>query len=470
MVMIAPTSRNVTLTRASQDETQHGAAVRDCKQLLREWNTECQPPWSEKELEHKIDDALKQPDGGDLSATNRSQKATLNKVRTIRGITIRIIRSPRTETCYRWNCGLCGWCGTFCRASSNGPIIDARRGILRAKGFTKWLSANQKLARDPLVSVQKPNPKTDRRRERRMLLPDEWQWLQATAPHNQYRYGMPAAERVLLYAVAIQTGLRSSELRSLTRGRLFLDVDKPFITCKAGSTKNGMDARQYITTDLASELRGHVARKAPRAPVFAMPADYDVAEMLRADLADARREWMKSVRYDPVEYARREQSDFLVEVNHDGERLDFHSLRHTCGAWLAKSGAHAKTVQAVMRHSSITLTMDTYGHLFPGQEAEAVAQFSKMMAGDCGALMATGTVDSAAKPTAQRHAQQLGRDSLPSNATSNESLRNESHRSNCPNPLHVAAFGDAMRDNAKQNESSGGWIRTNDPRLMNPLL
>jgi hypothetical protein len=30
-------------------------------QLLREWNARCQPPWSEKELEHKVDDAMKQP-------------------------------------------------------------------------------------------------------------------------------------------------------------------------------------------------------------------------------------------------------------------------------------------------------------------------------------------------------------------------------------------------------------------------
>ena len=29
--------------------------------LLREWNATCQPPWSEKELVHKVDDALKQP-------------------------------------------------------------------------------------------------------------------------------------------------------------------------------------------------------------------------------------------------------------------------------------------------------------------------------------------------------------------------------------------------------------------------
>jgi hypothetical protein len=29
--------------------------------VLGEWNSDCQPPWTEKELEHKVDDALKQP-------------------------------------------------------------------------------------------------------------------------------------------------------------------------------------------------------------------------------------------------------------------------------------------------------------------------------------------------------------------------------------------------------------------------
>ena len=41
------------------------------------------------------------------------------------------------------------------------------------------------------------------------------------------------------------------------------------------------------------------------------------------------------------------------------------ALRHTCGAWAALGGAHPKAVQTLMRHSAITLTMDTYGHLFP---------------------------------------------------------------------------------------------------------
>jgi len=273
------------------------------------------------------------------------------------------------------------------------------------KGFTRWLAQEGKLPADPLASVKRPNPKADRRRERRMLLPEEWKWLRSvTLAEGVERFGMAPGERVLLYATAIQTGLRSSELRSLTRRRLFLEGDRPYITCAAGSTKNKRDARQYIQPELAVELRAHVATKAPATPVFAMPPKDDVATMLRTDLADARRKWLRAAETDPEDYQRREQSDFLTAVNQEGELFDFHALRHTCGAWLAMSGAHPKAVQAVMRHSTITLTMDCYGHLFPGQEAETVARLPAMLTDAPGVLAATGTDDSHAHPPDERGA------------------------------------------------------------------
>ncbi|MGE4001760.1 MAG: hypothetical protein AB7I48_16230 [Planctomycetaceae bacterium] len=100
--------------------------------------------------------------------------------------------------------------------------------------------------------VNKPNPEDDRRLKRRMPLHDEWEWLRLiTSSEDAQRYGVDAGERVLLYATTIQTGLRSNELRSLTRGRLFLDREQPFITCSAGNTENC----QYIKSDLASDLQ-----------------------------------------------------------------------------------------------------------------------------------------------------------------------------------------------------------------------
>ena len=161
------------------------------------------------------------------------------------------------------------------------------------------------------------------------------------------------------------------------------DLQGPF-------NKEQKDARQYIQPGLAAELKAHIATKAPKAPVFSLPDETNVARMTRKDLADARRAWLQATK-NPTERLRREQSDFLAAENHEGEQTDFHCLRHTCGAWLAMNGEHPNTV---MRHSSITLTMDTYGHLFPGQDAEAVAKMPNILgnASDTPeALAATGT-------------------------------------------------------------------------------
>jgi hypothetical protein len=43
----------------------------------------------------------------------------------------------------------------------------------------------------------------------------------------------------------------------------------------------------------------------------------------------------------------------------------FRDLRHTCAALCIALGAHPKAIQERLGHSSITVTLDRYGHLFP---------------------------------------------------------------------------------------------------------
>ncbi|NIA26266.1 MAG: tyrosine-type recombinase/integrase [Gammaproteobacteria bacterium] len=54
----------------------------------------------------------------------------------------------------------------------------------------------------------------------------------------------------------------------------------------------------------------------------------------------------------------------------DGLRI--HDLRHTCASLLIAQGAHPKAIQVHLGHSSISVTMDRYGHLFPS-DSEALA-------------------------------------------------------------------------------------------------
>ena len=127
----------------------------------------------------------------------------------------------------------------------------------------------------------------------------------------------------------------------MTRGGLYYDANPPYITCKAGSTKNQRDARQYIQPELAVDLRLHITTKVPGSPVFNLPHETNLARMLRADLAEARILWLAEAHCDPDEYARREQSDFLCGTNDDGQILDFHCLKHTCGRRRDSNPRHA---------------------------------------------------------------------------------------------------------------------------------
>ena len=57
----------------------------------------------------------------------------------------------------------------------------------------------------------------------------------------------------------------------------------------------------------------------------------------------------------------------------DLEGLVFHELRHTAASLAIASSAHPLVVRDRLGHSSITVTYDTYGHLFPSQDV-AVAE------------------------------------------------------------------------------------------------
>jgi integrase len=46
--------------------------------------------------------------------------------------------------------------------------------------------------------------------------------------------------------------------------------------------------------------------------------------------------------------------------------IRLHDLRHTCATILLMAGKHPKFVQELLRHASIAITLDTYGHVIEG--------------------------------------------------------------------------------------------------------
>ena len=53
------------------------------------------------------------------------------------------------------------------------------------------------------------------------------------------------------------------------------------------------------------------------------------------------------------------------------EPITLHECRHTYAAFMIAAGVNAKALSTYMGHSSITITLDRYGHLLPGNEHHA---------------------------------------------------------------------------------------------------
>ena len=65
-------------------------------------------------------------------------------------------------------------------------------------------------------------------------------------------------------------------------------------------------------------------------------------------------------------------------VDEDGKpKFSFHALRHAAASLFIEQGWPPKKIQSILGHSSITMTMDVYGHLFETPEDD-LEMFAKM--------------------------------------------------------------------------------------------
>jgi integrase len=72
---------------------------------------------------------------------------------------------------------------------------------------------------------------------------------------------------------------------------------------------------------------------------------------------------------------------FLPALRREGlPRIRFHNSRHYASLLIAQ-GEHPKYIQSHMGHSSITVTMDTYGHLMNTVNRDAAIRLGEQVVG-----------------------------------------------------------------------------------------
>jgi integrase len=61
--------------------------------------------------------------------------------------------------------------------------------------------------------------------------------------------------------------------------------------------------------------------------------------------------------------------------------IRFHDLRHSSATMLLGMGVHPKIVQEILGHSQISMTMDTYSHVLPTMQREAMSKMNAALQG-----------------------------------------------------------------------------------------
>jgi integrase len=162
----------------------------------------------------------------------------------------------------------------------------------------------------------------------------------------------PYGTLVYLFAYG---GLRWGEAAALKRKRCDLDRSRLEVAesladvdgrLHLGTTKNHRSRIVTIPGFLRDRLDGHLSHHVPDDPEALLFTSPQGAPLRNSN-------FRRQVWYQAVEDAGLPKG------------LRIHDLRHTCASLLIAAGANPKAVQVQLGHSSITVTMDRYTHLFP---------------------------------------------------------------------------------------------------------
>ncbi len=187
--------------------------------------------------------------------------------------------------------------------------------------FCNWAVDRGYLSEDPLTKLTSYD--TRPQSYRRALSTEEILKLLQVAPDD----------RRLLYEVALNTGLRANEIRSLTVQDLKPELGA--LALRSRWTKNRKRGVQPIPQWLMDKLVKHSTGLSPSKPLLYVPSH--TARELDKDM---------------------EAAD-IPKWTSEG-KIDFHSFRTTFITRTVEVGANVKEVQTLARHSTPDLTMNVY--------------------------------------------------------------------------------------------------------------
>jgi integrase len=165
-----------------------------------------------------------------------------------------------------------------------------------------------------------------------------------------------------LIVTAIFTGMRASELRGLRWADVDLDAKVVQVRQRAdawgsmGAPKSEAGERDIPLTPMVVNALREWKLACPKGELdLVFPTSTGQVQAL-SNIAN--RGWY------PLLVAAG------IVDEHCKARYGFHTLRHFFASWMIDAGTPIKRLQAMLGHSTMAMTSDTYGHLFPDPEGD----------------------------------------------------------------------------------------------------
>ncbi len=140
--------------------------------------------------------------------------------------------------------------------------------LAAAKQFCRWAQRDGRMPNNPLGHLTGWNAAVDVRRQRRALTDAEARRLLDATRTQPERLGLSGEARAMLYAAALGTGLRASELASLTPRSFALDANPPTVAIAAKDEKARRGDVLPIHPGLAAMLAAWIAGRPLDAPLW----------------------------------------------------------------------------------------------------------------------------------------------------------------------------------------------------------
>jgi integrase len=244
------------------------------------------------------------------------------------------------------------------RESGDLAYKTSNHALAATKGFVRWCAESGLQPADMLARVRPVNAKLDPCRVRRALTHAELSKLIATTNASPVsRCELSGPGRALLYVLACESGLRSSEIRSLRVDDFRLDGSAPSVSLRAADEKNRKGSTIPLRADTAKALADYFSVEGLGRAALAFPFTRERgARMLKADLEAAG----------------------LAYMDASGRYLDFHALRGQLATRVVESGASPRVFQSLMRHASASLTLEMYARLRPDDERRALEALERL--------------------------------------------------------------------------------------------